>query len=72
MILLKKVTAESRDSMNPNVKRSYSCHGIPEATGDQIKLYIAEQLRLIVKSFESKELFLMDDTMKSIFQELVS
>ena len=25
-----------------------------------------EQLRLIAKSFESKELFMMDDTMKSI------
>ena len=75
MILLKKtkVTDESRDPMNilkvisPNVKRSYSCQGITEATGDQIKFYLAEQLRLIANSFESKELFMMDDNMKYIF-----
>ena len=34
-----KVTDESRDSkilkdISPNVKRSYSCHGITEETGD--------------------------------------
>ena len=68
-----KVTDESRDSMNilkvvsPNIKRSYSCQGITEATGDQIKFYIAEQLRVTANSSESKELFMMDDTMKSIF-----
>ena len=49
------------------LKKSYSCHGITEATGDQIKFYITEQLRVIANSFESKELFMMDDTMKSIF-----
>ena len=68
-----KVTDESNDSMNilkvvsPNIKRSYSCHGITEATGDQIKFYIAEQLRVTANSSESKEFFMMDDTMKSIF-----
>ena len=75
MILLKKtkVTDESNDSMNilkvvsPNIKRSYSCQGITEATGDQIKFYIAEQLRVTANSSESKEFFMMDDTMKSIF-----
>ena len=29
--------------------------------------HIAEQLRVIANSSESKELFMMDDTMKSIF-----
>ena len=75
MILLNKnkVTDEIRDSMNilkvicPNVKGSFSCYGITEVTGDQTKFYIADQLRLIANSFESKELFMMDDNMKSIF-----
>ena len=52
---------------SPNVKKSYSCHGITEATGYQMKFYIAEQLRVIANSFESKELFMMDDIMTSIF-----
>ena len=75
LILLnkKKVTDEIRDSMNilkvisPNVKMSYSYHGITEVTEDQIKFYITEQLGLSTNSFESKELFMIDDTMKSIF-----
>ena len=75
MILQKNtnVTGESRNPMNilkvasSNIKRSYSCHGITEATGDQIKYYIVEQLRVIANSFESKELFMMDNTMTSIF-----
>ena len=54
-------------NISPNIKRSYLCHGITESTGDQIKFYIAEQLRVINKSFESKELFMMDNTMKTIF-----
>ena len=53
--------------VSPNIKRSYSCQGITEATGDQIKFYIAEQLRVTANSSESNELFVMDDTMKSIF-----
>ena len=68
-----KVTDESRNSMNIlrnislNIKKSYLCHGITESTGDQIKFYIAEQLRVINNSFESKGLFMMDNTMKTIF-----
>ena len=68
-----KVTDESRDSMNilkvvsPNIKMSYSCQGITKATGDQIKFCIAEQLRVTPNSSDSKELFMMDDTVKSIF-----
>ena len=53
--------------ISPNIKRCYLCHGITEATGEKIKFYIAEQLRLIANSFESKELYIMDDIMKSIF-----
>ena len=73
MILQKKLTDESRDAVNilevvsRNIKRSYLCQCITEATGDQIKFYIAEQLRIIANSIESKELFMMDDTIKSIF-----
>ena len=69
MILQKKVTDESRDAVNilevvsRNIKRSYLCQCITEATGDQIKFYIAEQLRVIANSIESKELFMMDDTL---------
>ena len=68
-----KVTNESSPPMNTlkimslKVKKSYLCHGIAKDTGDKIQFYIAEQLRIIANSFESKELFMNDDIMESIF-----
>ena len=53
--------------ISPNVKRSYLYHGITEAIGDELKFYIAESLRVIANSFESKEFFINDNIMKSIF-----
>ena len=38
-------------AISPNVKMSYSRHGITKATGDQIKFYIAEQWRVTAKLF---------------------
>ena len=54
------------------LKKFYLCCGITKAMGEKMIFYNLEQFRLIANSFESKYLFMMDNTMKSIFQELIS